>query len=343
MLKRGCVVAERFLGLSLEERSEILSAKARELGRRAMVLEKDVWVCWVLEKLFSIPEMPRMAFKGGTSLSKVYRAIYRFSEDVDITFDYRDLRQSLGFDDDPQKMSGERLRKFREALQSAVSRLVHERVVPSLQQALREEAGATVAPPEVDGLGEKVKVFFPTVLERDDYIKEWVLLEFGGRNLTEPCSSHRIKPDIAEHLPQLRFPAAKAIVLSPERTFWEKATLIHAECCRGALRATADRPSRHWYDLAALADHEIGHKALRDRDLFASVVEHKSWAFKDPKAHYERCLTGELRLVPENEPMRRSLEEDFNAMVRSGMFYSPPPTFPQIEARLELLATSINV
>ncbi len=335
-------MAERFLGLSPTERSEILRAKASELGRRAMVLEKDVWVCWALEKLFTMPGMPRMAFKGGTSLSKVYRAIHRFSEDVDITFDYRDLREGLGYDGDPENMSGERLRKFREALQSSVGRLLRERVAPHLRQALQEEAGATVPPPEVDASGEKVRVFFPTALERDDYIKEWVLLEFGGRNLTEPSSLHRIKPDVAERLPQLRFPTAKANVLSPERTFWEKATLIHAECSRGALRATADRPSRHWYDLAALADHEIGRKALADRKLFASVVSHKSWAFRDPKAHYERCLARRLRLAPENEIMKRKLDEDFDAMVRTRMFYRSPPTFPLIQARLESLAQFIN-
>lgn len=335
-------MAERFLGLSLEERSEILRAKARDLGRREMVLEKDVWVCWVLEKLFSMPEMHRIVFKGGTSLSKVYGAIHRFSEDVDISFDYRDLREDLGFDGDPEKMSGERLRKFREALQSAVSRLVHERVVPYLGQALREEVGKATVQPEVDARGEKVKIFFPTALQRDDYIKEWVLLEFGGRNLTEPCSSHHIKPDIAEHFPQLRFPVAKASVLSPERTFWEKATLIHAECSRGALRATADRPSRHWYDLAALADHKIGDKALSDRDLFESVVGHKSWAFRDSKAHYERCLNGGLRLLPETESMRQALRADFNKMLAAGMFYNTPPNFSEIEKRLEQLEDEIN-
>jgi hypothetical protein len=335
-------VAERFLGLSLEERSEIMRAKARDLGRREVVLEKDIWVCWVLEQLFSMPEMPRMVFKGGTSLSKVYRAIHRFSEDVDISFDYRDLRKGLAFADDPKKMSGERLRKFREALQSTVSRLVHERVAPYLGQALREEVGKAAVQPEVDAHGEKVKVFFPTALQRNDYIKEWVLLEFGGRNPTEPCSSHRIKPDIAEHFPQLRFPVAKTSVLSPERTFWEKATLIHAECSRGALRATADRPSRHWYDLAALADHEIGDKALSDRDLFKSVVEHKSWAFRDSKAHYERCLDGGLRLLPETESMREALQADFNKMLAAGMFYSTPPSFSEIEEKLAKVEDEIN-
>lgn len=335
-------MAERFLGLSLEERSEILRAKARDLGRGETILEKDVWVCWVLEKLFAIPDMPRMAFKGGTSLSKVYHAIHRFSEDVDITFDYRDLREGLAFDDDPKGMSGERLKKFREGLECAVKCLVRERVVPHLRQAMREEAGEAVAPPEADPLGEKVKIFFPSILERDAYIKEGVLLEFGGRNLTEPCSSHRIKPDIAEHFPQLGFPVAKISVLSPERTFWEKATLIHAECSRGALRPTADRPSRHWYDLAVLADHEIGNKALTNRDLFASVVEHKSWAFRDPKAHYERCLGGRLRLLPEVAPMRQDLHEDFTKMVSARMFYSTPPNFAGIEDRLARLEEEIN-
>jgi hypothetical protein len=335
-------MAERFLGLSLPEQSEILRAEASRLGRNERVLEKDIWVCWALEALFAIPGLPRMAFKGGTSLSKVYGAIHRFSEDVDVSFDFRDLQKETAFKEGPAKMSGERLKKFREALQTSVRRLIKEHVAPHLQETLRQEVGEAAPPLEIDSTGEKLKVPYPTAFERGGYLKEWVLLEFGGRNVTEPCSTHKIQPDIAPHLSGLRFPLAEATVLAPERTFWEKATLIHAECSRGSLRATADRPSRHWYDLAVLADHEIGHRAFADRALLAAVVEHKSWSFKDLKARYQDCLTGRLRLLPEAEAMRVALREDYAAMIQAGMFYSTPPSFGQIEARLRALGEHVN-
>lgn len=335
-------MAERFLGLPLQDQAEVLRVEAERLGRRDSILEKDVWVCWVLDKLFSISEMPRMAFKGGTSLSKVYGAIHRFSEDVDVTFDYRDLRVGLGFDQDPRRMSGERLKKFREALQASVKRLVEERVAPHLYTALRREIGRTAQPLEVSGSGEQVKLLYPSACQGEGYLKECVLLEFGGRNLTEPCGRHRIKPDIAAHLPALRFPAARVTVLSPQRTFWEKATLIHAECSRGSLRATADRPSRHWYDLAILADHEIGRGALADRVLLAAVVEHKEWSFRDPRARYRDCLAGRLKLLPETAAMGATLREDYSAMIRAGMFDAPPPSFEKIETRLGHLAEQVN-
>jgi hypothetical protein len=143
-------------------------------------------------------------------------------------------------------------------------------------------------------------------------------------------------------LPALRFPAASVTVLSPERTFWENATLIHAECSRGSLRATADRPSRHWYDLAVLADHEIGRGAVSDRALLAAVVEHKEWSFRDPRARYQDCLAGRLRLLPETAAMRAVLREDYSAMIRAGMFYATPPAFEKIESRLGDLAEDVN-
>lgn len=335
-------MAEEFLRLSTDERSQILRAKARALGRGETVLEKDVWVCWALREIFAIEGLPRLAFKGGTSLSKVFGAIHRFSEDVDVTFDYRDVRKGLGYDDDPGRMSGERLRKFQKALQEATRKLVLTRVLPRFQEAMTQLVGAGAASPQVDDSGEKLLVPYPSVLERDGYLREHVLLEFGGRNLTEPRSTHRIAPDIAEHISELAFPVAEVSVLAPERTFWEKATLIHAECCRGSLRAEADRPSRHWSDLALLADHDIGRRALKSRDLFSAVVQHKTWAFRDAKARYDLCLNGGLRLIPTAESMKQALRDDFEAMVRARLFTREPQTFSEIEERLSGLAEEIN-
>lgn len=83
--------AERYFDLPAEDQAELLQSLAPPMGRRAEILEKDIWLCQVLDILFSLPCRKPMAFKGGTSLSKVYRAIDRFSEDIDVTVDYRSL------------------------------------------------------------------------------------------------------------------------------------------------------------------------------------------------------------------------------------------------------------
>lgn len=105
---------EQFLHLDWNERKEILESLALEFERGANVLEKDIWVCWALDAMFSIPNSLPIAFKGGTSLSKVFNAISRFSEDIDITVDYRALADSVGDDFDPfsEGVSNSQVRKF---------------------------------------------------------------------------------------------------------------------------------------------------------------------------------------------------------------------------------------
>jgi len=160
-------------------------------------------------------------------------------------------------------------------------------------------------------------------------------------NLTRP--GHEISPDMVPLLKELEFPKARVQVLSPVRTFWEKATLIHVECNREEFRTGAERLSRHWYDLAMLARHPVGKSALAQRALLDDVVKHKKVFFSAAHARYDKCLTGGLRLVP-GEDFVRNLRADFEAMVSAGMFYGEePPTFGEIIKRLRELERAINV
>lgn len=304
------------------------------------MLEKDVWVCWVLQHLFAMPGRLPMAFKGGTSLSKVFNAIARFSEDVDITLDYRGLDPS--FDPFAEGVSRNQLRKSSEALKDFVLAHVQGVVAPYFRGALVEQFGADAGKVEVSEDGEQLRVHYATALEpRGDYVGSSVLVEFGGRNITEPNEDHEIRPDIAGHLAELDFPVAQVRVLSPARTFWEKATLMHVECHRDEFRANADRLSRHWYDLAMLADCEIGALALGDRDLLADVVKHKKVFYSAGYANYDACLTGQMRLLPATAVLA-ALHEDFRSMVDAGMFIGTPPSFDHIVERLRALEATIN-
>lgn len=331
---------ESFLHLESEEQSRIYRALAPQLARSPVVLEKDVWVCWVLQTLFTMPGRLPMAFKGGTSLSKVFGAIARFSEDVDITLDYRGLDGS--FEPFTEGVSRNRLKKFSEDLKCFVRDHVHGVVVPYFQKMLAVEFDANTFRLEVSDDGEQLRVHYLTVLETPgSYVGNSVLIEFGGRNITEPNEEHEVRPDIAEHLTELEFPCSTVSVLSPARTFWEKATLMHVECQRDEFRTSAERLSRHWYDLAMLADMEYGQAAVADRALLADVVKHKKVFYNTSYANYDACLTGQLRLVPEGTALA-ALRDDFQRMIGAGMFIGEQPNFDIIVDRLRALETAIN-
>jgi len=167
-----------------------------------------------------------------------------------------------------------------------------------------------------------------------------VFVEFGGRNITEPKETHTIKPYISEIVSDLELPSAVVDVLSPGRTFWEKATLIHVECNRGRV-ITSERISRHWYDLDMLLKCDIGVKALRDIELLRDVIHYKKMFFGAAYANYGACLEGEFRLIPE-DPMISSLQDDYGKMVASGMFDVIPPSFEEIVQALMDAQEHIN-
>lgn len=331
---------ESFMHLDAREQSQIYRALAPQLSRTPFVLEKDVWVCWVLRTLFTMPDRLQMAFKGGTSLSKVFGAIMRFSEDVDITLDYRSL--DAAFDPFAAGVSRNRLKKFSEDLKSFVRDHTHDVVEPYFQRMLRESFDYEGFQLEVSEDGEQIRLHYPSVLEiPGDYLGNRVLIEFGGRNITEPNAEHEVRPDIAQHVPELDLPRSTVSVLSPARTFWEKATLIHVECQRNGFRKGAERLSRHWYDLAMLANIAHGQAALADRALLADVVKHKKAFYNTSYANYDACLAGQIRLIPEDAALG-ALRDDFKRMIDAGMFIGEPPAFEAIVDRLRALETTIN-
>jgi hypothetical protein len=328
-------VPDAFLQLSPEEQTDILQTRAAKLGRRAEHLEKDVWICWVLHGLFGMPGRLPMAFKGGTSLSKVYGAIKRFSEDVDITVDYKSLDQSI--DPFDPKVSRTGRDKYTELLRTKLADHTNNVIRPHFESLLSQLSEKTTGPINISADGEKLFIPYPSRFGKD----ESVLLEFGGRNVIVPNEDHHLRPYIAVELQELQFPEATVQVLSPCRTFWEKATLIHVACNRSHPKLDADRQSRHWHDIAILADHEIGKTAIPDRQLLADVVKHKNVFFRASYAKYEACVSGGLRLIPETA-LREALRLDYEKMIADGMFEADPPSFESIVRRLEVLEKEIN-
>ncbi len=167
------------------------------------------------------------------------------------------------------------------------------------------------------------------------------MLEFGGRNVIDPNRQHDIVPDIAALTPDLDFPAATVTVLSPERTFWEKATLIHAECHRRRLATGPDRLSRHWFDVACLGRHDVGRSALSDRTLLEDVVRHKTVFFNAGYAHYDDCLEGRLRLVPDRDQLP-ALKSDYDAMRAARIVGAEAPEFDALIDQIRVVESAAN-
>jgi len=199
-----------------------------------------------------------------------------------------------------------------------------------------------LGPEAISADRENVWVHYPSALEeRDEYVKDAVMLEFGGRNSIDPNERHTVVPYLAV-LSTMEFPSAAVTVLAPERTFWEKATLIHAELNRSEFRSGSQRLSRHWYDLDQLAQRDIGQRALRDHSLLEDVVKVKKVFYRSGHANDDLCATGGLLLVPTDREVEKSLQDDYDQMVSAGMFHGDPPKFSEILERLADLASRIN-
>jgi len=197
-------VAEAFLQLLPDEQASILQTSAGKLGRRAEHLEKDVWICWVLQALFTMPGRLPMAFKGGTSLSKVYGAIRRFSEDVDVTVDYKSLDQSI--DPFDAKTSRTAKEKFTELLRTKLADHTKNVIRPHFENLVAQLAEKPPKPITISDDGEKLFIPYPSRFGS----AENVFLEFGGATSSRPAKnipSDRISPpkSLTWSFPKLRF------------------------------------------------------------------------------------------------------------------------------------------
>lgn len=330
-----------YFDLPATEQGELLEAAFNETGASPRVIEKDIWLSFVLQHLFAMPDRKAMAFKGGTSLSKVFSVIKRFSEDVDVTIDYRQLGCEIPLSELSQ-LSGRQKKQISDDLKAEVSRYTHEVVQPYLSSQLAKLACGNECEVSISENGEELHVYYPSRVEdRGDYMRDYVLVEFGGRNIVKPNEVHAIQPDIAGLIQGVEFPRAEGVVvLAPERTFWEKVTLIHAECNR-PIAEGHDRISRHWYDLAMLAQHDIGKRAMNDLELLVDVINLKTVFYSRATNHFERCLAGDLNLLPDGNN-RTALEKDYLNMQEAGMLNGHVYPMAQILSELSVLQEQIN-
>ncbi|WP_439366236.1 nucleotidyl transferase AbiEii/AbiGii toxin family protein [Bradyrhizobium sp. DASA03005] len=237
----------RPVGSSLSQTVEQVRWCARlpNSGRPAHLLEKDVWVVWCLDTHFSSPLDEHLVFKGGTSLSKAYRAIRRFSEDVDLTYDIRAIAPDLvtTSDDNPVPQNRGQGRKWSAHARERLPIWVRDEALPVLNQRLQDDKLNAKA----EAKDEKIFVTYDPLETGSGYVSSAVMLEFGARSTGEPSEVHDVVCDAAQYLETLEFPTAKPKTMKAERNFWEKATAMHVFCVQGKLKG--ERFARHWYDL----------------------------------------------------------------------------------------------
>jgi hypothetical protein len=309
-------------------------------------MEKDFWVCWTLKEMFRLPAIgEHLIFKGGTSLSKAFGLIERFSEDIDVSID----RGFLGFSgvNEPEAGTSNKEKQRRiEALKVACQQRISGELLPAFEAAVR----ARVRPkekwslrPDADDPDKQTLLFdYPTSFgpEAAGYIRRAVKIEMGARADHWPCETRTVTPYVAEQFPKGFQKAHGTVkVLSAERTFWEKATILHAEYHRPADKAAPERLSRHYCDFYELVRKGVAVSATAQLDLLGRVAQHKSLFFKSSWARYEDAKKGALRISPP-ESRVAALQEDYAKMEE--MFFGKPPGFDEMMALLKRWESEFN-
>jgi hypothetical protein len=309
----------KFFDLRVEDRREALELAGSRSGRPVALLEKDAWVVWTLEHLFNGPDAHTLVFKGGTSLSKAHHAIARFSEDIDLTYDIRALlgeRVESGM-----PVSRSQAQKWTHAVREKLPVWIGTSVIPRLDAALK---AASLNEVSVEHDGESVSLSYRPVAEIA-YVKPIVKIEFGARSTGEPSMQLLVVCDAEQHLTAegIAFPRTTPRAMAAERTFWEKATAMHAFCILGKFRG-GDRFARHWYDVAKLDEAGYVDSAIADNSVGEDVALHKTYFFREPGVDYKAAISGSLRIVPKGDAAIL-LERDYSLMVESGMFTAVEP------------------
>ena len=314
-----------FESLSVRDRREALRAAQEASGRRAFLLEKDVWIVRMLRILFGAPFGAHIVFQGGTSLAKAYHAIRRFSEDIDVTYDIRafapDLVTGAGAEALPATRSQEQ--RWSRTTRSRLAEWVRGEALAAVGEGLGRAGLAA----EVGAAGERLVLRYESLVDDRGFVRPEVIVEFGARATGDPREKRPVACDAAPHLPDLVFPTASPSVMLAERTFWEKATAMHVFCRQQ--RARGDRLSRHWHDVARLDETGYAGRALADRSLALSVARHKAAFFREKDAggrwiDYRAAVSGGLQLVPDGFA-RNALREDYERMVSDGMLDDAEP------------------
>lgn len=319
------------------DREELFLVTAREVNLPEAMVEKDFWVCWTLDYLFQeSPWREHLAFKGGTSLSKCFHLIERFSEDIDLILDWRLLEcAKKGPWADRSK---NQQNKLNEAMNAETAFFLKNVFMPKLEEDF-EELLSDVFRLYIDENDPQTVCFEYPRSFKDAAILPMVRMEIGALAAWTPTKVSKIRSYAAQQYPQVfTQPDTDILTVLPERTFWEKVTILHKE----AFRINGMFPlrySRHYYDLWCMDRSEVKANAYADTELLKQVVTFKARFYPAGNAHYGEAKPGTMRLMPPENCMKQ-LGDDYEHM--RNMIFGVRPEFDEIMACILRMEKEIN-
>ena len=322
-----------------KEREALFRNTSAKMGVSEAVIEKDFWVCYVLDYLFHrCPWKDHLAFKGGTSLSKVYDLIKRFSEDIDLILDWRVL--GYGIDEPWEVRSNTKQDAFNKEANERAAAFLRDEFIPAITKDLSVELALPVKF-EIDPFDlQTVKFVYPNSFS-DTAILQEIRLEIGALAAWTPAAEQKITPYAAEYYGRVfEQPSTQVLTVLPERTFWEKVTILHREAFRAESSTMPSRYSRHYYDLYCMAKSPVKDRALADTDLLTRVVAFKDKFYRCPWARYDLAKPGTMRLMPPEYNIPK-LIEDYEHM--QNMIFGEKHDFEEVLCILKQLEQEINV
>lgn len=340
---------DEILRADAQTRSGLFVATAQRLGTAPQNVEKDFWVCWTLDVLFNgLGEGPRLLFKGGTSLSKAFGLIQRFSEDIDVTV----FRDDLGLPASVEELaalSGKKRAAALDAIREACETYINGPLAQRLGAICTETCTRTGFEPNALHVKadahdrQTLLLVYPSVTPTDAYIAKSVKIESGAKSALDPNSLQTITPYVDGDVPGIDLAVPGITVVDAERTFWDKVVILHGLRrwyeIRGQLRGNGQRISRHYYDLFRLLQSEIGQAAMANKELGADCVAHARLFFNRPDFDLASARSPTFALCPEGG-MIDDLRQDYRAM--SVMIFGEPPAFETVIETIAELQKSLN-
>jgi len=342
-----------FLKATPQDRRDVFLGAAARLGTPEQNIEKDFWVTWTLDVLFNgLPAgHPRFLFKGGTSLSKGYGLISRFSEDIDITIFREDLGQAASVPE-LEAMSRKKREERLDAIKGACRDYIQNTLARQFAVIVREALADSNIEPHVPSIaidaddpdGQSLFFWYPTVtIGHGDYIRPAVKIESGGKSALDPHAELNIAPYISDDVPRLGLAAPGVTTVVAERTFWDKIVILHGVTKwferRGMLRGQGQRVSRHYYDVHRIFQSQLGARAVADPALGADCVAHAKMFFNSPDLGLDGATRGTFALRPTDQ-MIEDLRRDYGRM--AGMIIGEPPGFEEVMRSIAELQETLN-
>lgn len=324
---------DKVASLVEEQRRKLFTETARKMNTTPAIIEKDFWVVWILDKIFADDRLNKiLMFKGGTSLSKVFDLIGRFSEDIDLILDWREVTQE---DPEAERSSKSKQVKFNEQVNEDAKVYIGDTLLPIISEIVDPLCSCVL-----DKEDEfNINITYPSSFD-DPYLRSKILLEIGPLASWLPSDNFEISAYAAEKFPSLFGKInCKVNAIVAKRTFWEKATILHQESNRDQRKILPPRYSRHYYDLAIMAQSQVKGEALADLKLLEQVVEFKQKFYPAAWAKFEDAKPGTLKLLPEDFRMD-TLAKDHKAM--GHMIFDKQLSFEEIIETLKSLEDEIN-